>query len=111
MWLLVCVGWWVEGITRFYLVVISASVCSDRSTDHVTGSGALSALSVSGVCGLNDERVVVVVEEVDDEAELGDDEMMMMVMTMKTSGLSKNLIGDRNEVVEFESAAARGHRK
>ena len=31
--------------------------------------------------------------------------MMMMVMTMK-SGLSKNLIGDRNEVVEFESAAA-----
>ena len=30
--------------------------------------------------------------------------MMMMVMTMK-SGLSKNLEGDRNEVVEFESAS------
>ena len=33
--------------------------------------------------------------------------MMMMVMTIK-SGSSKNLEGDRNEVVEFESAAARG---
>ena len=31
--------------------------------------------------------------------------MMMMVMTMK-SGLSKNLEGDRNEVVEFESAVS-----
>ena len=31
--------------------------------------------------------------------------MMMMVMSMK-SGLSKNLEGDRNEVVEFESAGS-----
>ena len=29
--------------------------------------------------------------------------MMMMVMTMK-SGLSKNLEGDRNEVVEFDGS-------
>ena len=36
--------------------------------------------------------------------------MMVMVMTMK-SGLSKNLIGDRNEVVEFESAAAPAARR
>ena len=36
--------------------------------------------------------------------------MMVMVMTMK-SGLSKNLIGDRNEVVEFESAAAAAARR
>ena len=33
--------------------------------------------------------------------------MMMMVATMK-SGLSKNLEGYQNEVVEFESVAARG---
>ena len=33
--------------------------------------------------------------------------MMMIVMTMK-SGLSTNLEGDRNEVVEFESDGRRG---
>ena len=69
---------------------------------------ALSALSVSVVCGLNDEWLLLLLRRsrwmMRQSWEM---RMMMMVMTMK-SGLSKNLEGDRNEVVEFESVAARG---
>ena len=56
---------------------------------------------------MNDERVVVVVEEeqVDDEAELGDDDDDDGDADGKW--LSKNLLGDGNEVVEFESAGVR----
>ena len=67
---------------------------------------ALSALSVSVVCGLNDEWLLLLLRRsrwmMRQSWEM---RMMMMVMTMK-SGLSKNLEGDRNEVVEFESAVS-----
>ena len=72
-----------------------------RATPSSRENSALSALSVSVlVCGLNDEWLLLLLRRsrwmMRQSWEM---RTRMMVMTMK-SGLSKNLEGDRNEVVE-----------